>query len=88
MGYIKHIENGYIVSLQTNAPVGTENCTEEEYNSIMDALKNAPSPKEGYGYRLKEDLTWEEYELPVEDSTEHINDDYSEAGKILLGVSE
>lgn len=80
MGYIKHIENGYIVSLQTNAPVGTENCTEEEYNNIMNALKNAPSPKDGYGYRLKEDLTWEEYKLPVEEIIEEATEtDYINA---------
>lgn len=72
MGYIKHVENGYIVSVQTNAPLGTENCTEEEYNNIMNVLKNAPTQKDGYGYRLKEELTWEEYELPIveEEATE------------------
>lgn len=80
MRYIKHIVDGYIVSLQTNAPIGTENCTEEEYNNILHVLKNQPTPKDGYGYRLKEDLSWEEYELPVEEIIEEATEaDYINA---------
>ncbi len=62
MKYVKQINNGYIVSIGTNG-YGTE-ITESEYNTILDAIHNKPK-REGYDYRLREDLTWEEYELPV-----------------------
>lgn len=38
--------------------------TESEYNAILDIIRNKPTAREGYNYRLKTDLTWEEYELP------------------------
>lgn len=38
-----------------------EEITEEEYNGLMTIIRNRPV-REGYGYKLKTDLTWEEYE--------------------------
>ena len=37
--------------------------TEERYNEIFAIVENKPIPREGYDYRLKDDLTWEEYKL-------------------------
>lgn len=53
----------YIVSIGTGYG-GTE-ITEEEYDTIMEVIHNA-SHAEGKGYRLRTDLTWEEYDLPPE----------------------
>lgn len=38
----------------------------DAYNEILTIIQNQPTPKEGFGLRLKTDLTWEEYELPIE----------------------
>ena len=63
MRYYKIIENGYLVGIGTG--VGGIKITEEEYNSILAHIQSCPIAEEGYGYRLKEDLTWELYELPI-----------------------
>ena len=31
---------------------------------ILAVIRNKPTPRDGYDYRLKTDLTWEEYALP------------------------
>lgn len=61
--YQKNVENGYIVSLVKGVSNG--NITEEEYNTILDIISNKPTPPQGYDYKLREDLTWELYELPA-----------------------
>ena len=69
MRYYKIIDNGYLTAIGTGNG-GTE-ITEEEYNSLLEHIRNCPSAEEGYGYRLKEDLTWELYELPIIDDSEN-----------------
>ena len=61
MKYNKQVSNSYISAIGTGH--GGVEITEDEYNAIMDVIKNRPSA-EGKGYRLKTDLTWEEYDLP------------------------
>lgn len=56
--------NGYIIGFSNS-----DNTDEE--NSISEALKNAPTPPQGYGCRLKEDLTWELFELPTSTETDN-----------------
>lgn len=63
-------ENGYITSIARGVSDG--NISAEEYGEIKRILKSKPIPPEGYGYRLKCDLTWEAFELPV--ITEDIGD--------------
>lgn len=63
MKFFKTIENGYIVALQTVE--GQTEITEQEYNEILEIIHNKPMDDIGYGYKLKEDLTWELYELPI-----------------------
>lgn len=46
--------------------------TEEKYAQIMEIIRNKPH-KDGYDYRLREDLTWEEYELPKPEEDENID---------------
>ena len=79
----KQITDNYITAIGTGYG-GTE-ITEAEYNKIMSIIQNRPTA-DGKGYRLKTDLTWEEYDLPPEpepsDEDEISND---EALEILLG---
>ena len=86
MRYSKIVIDGYIAGL------GAQECrsnidgdiTEAEYNSIMAVIQNRPQA-DGKGYRLKTDLTWEEYDLPpvvLSDDDELSTD---EAMDILLG---
>ena len=68
--------------------------TEEKYNEIMAILKNRPSAPVGDSYRLTEDLQWELYELPKEETDEPIESDMTEieekakAYDIIMGVNE
>ena len=81
MRYYKTIENGYITAIGTGGG-GTE-ITESEYNQIMTVIQSKPPRTATTDFRLKTDLTWEEYERidPVE--PEEIDD--TEALDILLG---
>ena len=83
--YYKQIEDSYISAIATGYG-GTE-ITETEYNEILSVIQNRPTA-EGKGYRLKTDLTWEEYDLPPE--PEPSDDDElteAEALEIILGGS-
>ena len=85
MKYNKQVSNSYISAIGTGN--GGVEITEDEYNAIMDVIRNRPAA-EGKGYRLKTDLTWEEYDLPP--APEPSDDDEisnEEALNILLGGS-
>lgn len=84
--YQKNTENGYIVSVVSGVSKG--NISESEYLNIRALISDAPEAPDGFGYRLREDLEWELYELPEspeipEEATEA---DYREALE-RLGVS-
>ena len=81
MRYYKVIDDGYVLSVGTGA--GGAEITKEEYENIISAIRNRPSPEDGYDYRLKEDLGWDLVEVsPVEEDPD-ISD--SEALAIILG---
>lgn len=82
MRHYKQLADAYIVAIGTG-PGGTE-ITEAEYNSILAIIRNRPQAQ-GKGYHLREDLEWEEYDLPEEPKAddEEISDE--EALNILLG---
>lgn len=83
MRYNKQTSNNYILAIGTGYG-GTE-ITEAEYNEIMAIIHSRPTA-EGKGYRLKADLTWEEYDLPPEpepSDEDELSD--TEALNILLG---
>lgn len=82
MRYYKNIKDGYIQAIGMGA--GYAEITAEEYNEIMAIIRNRPEPLEGYDYRLRENLTWEEYQLPIIDPAEEEISD-SEALAIILG---
>lgn len=62
MRYFKTIDSGFVIFIGTGNG-GTE-ITEQEYSEILATISNKPTAREGYDYRLKTDMTWEEYELP------------------------
>jgi len=61
MRYYKKIETNYLIAIGTGA--GGPEITSAEYDQIMEIIKNRPQA-DGKGYKLKADLTWEEYDLP------------------------
>ena len=81
--FAQYNDSGTLLAIGTG-PGGVE-ITESEYNGIMAVIQNRPQA-DGKGYRLKTDLTWEEYDLPPkpEPSDEDELSD-AEALDILLG---
>lgn len=85
MLYFKHYDMEVGLYLQTLDGVGTGNITKSEYNEILSVIRNRPAAPDGYGYRLREDLTWELYELPaIEEAEEELTNE--EAYNIIMGV--
>ncbi len=82
--YWKSIIDGYIQAIgegTSDSPI-----TAEEYGIILEAIRSRPTPPDGYDYRLREDLSWVQYELPPEDPDPELTD--AEALAILLGEAE
>lgn len=67
MRYYKQLSDSYITAVGTG--YGGEEITEAEYNEIMSIIQSRPQAA-GKGYRLKTDLTWEEYDLPPQPEPE------------------
>ena len=85
MRYYTQIIDNYLTAIGTG-PGNTE-ITEAEYNQILSIIQNRPQ-SEGKGYRLKTDLTWEEYDLPpVPEPSDDDEISNEEALNILLGGS-
>ena len=85
MKYNKQVSNGYIYAIGTGN--GGVEITEDEYNAIMDVIRNCPAA-EGKCHRLKTDLTWEEYDLPPEpepSDEDELSD--AEALNVIMGVT-
>lgn len=82
MRYYKIVSDGYLTAIGTG-PGGTE-LTEAQYNEILAIIRSHPQ-EEGKGYHLREDLTWEEYDLPEETEPEDEEISDEEALNILLG---
>lgn len=84
MRYFKTTKNGIIYTIGKGELATGEEITEGEYNEILAVIKSCPH-RQGYGYRLMDDLTWEEYELPPVTEEDPSSD---EALSILLGGDE
>ena len=81
--YCQYNDSGILLAIGTGAG-GTE-ITEVEYNEIMAIIQSCPNV-DGKGYRLKADLTWEEYDLPPEpEQSDEDEISAEEALDILLG---
>ena len=59
--WYKQIENGYIVAIGIGG--GGVSITEEEYNEIMTIIQSKPPRANATDYHLREDLTWEAFEI-------------------------
>ena len=84
MRYNKHINGDYITAIGTGD--GGIEITKTEFDELLALIKNNPTPSEGHGYRLRVDLTWEEYELPPVVVRDEVTDE--EALRIILGEEE
>ena len=84
MRYYKIIEDDYIKGIGNGC--GGNEITEKEYNEINEIIKNKPQ-SEIYGYKLKSDYTWEEYELPPKEETKELSEieQKAQAYDILIG---
>jgi hypothetical protein len=81
--------DGYIVAF---GKAENEEAT-EEYNRLTEVMKSKPVAESGFDYRLKEDLTWELFELPIIEETPTETEATeaelkSQAYDILMGVTE
>ena len=61
MKHYKMIADGYIALIGIDC--GGEEITEQEYNTIMDAIRSKPSAPEGCDYKLTANLEWELHEM-------------------------
>lgn len=80
MRHFKQEINGYIPGIGTGD--GYIEITENEFNNIRAIIQNKPEETATIGYRLKTDLTWEQYEKEPEPEPDL---DDSELIDILLG---
>ena len=65
MTYFKFVADGYIVSLSTGR--GAIQITRQEYDMLLEIIRDKPDDPEGYRYMLRDaDLQWELVELPPE----------------------
>lgn len=83
MRYYKLVNDGYILAVGTG--LCGEEISEEYFNKVLNVIKHKPARTATTDFRLKEDLTWEEYEVPPEPEPEPTADEILD---IVLGVSE
>ena len=60
--FYKYINDKFIIGVGTGS--GSEEISEQEYNSILDKINNRPEAPEGYSYRLTTAMEWELCEVP------------------------
>lgn len=82
--YFKTMQNGYIPYITTGS--GDIEITKEEYDNIFEVICNRPENEPGIDYRLKEDLTWESYEVEIidEDELEISNEEFMDMVEEVL----
>ena len=59
--FYKEVSDGYIMSIGVGT--GSTEITEQEYNAIRSVIANKPEETETTDYMLRDDLTWEAYEV-------------------------
>ncbi len=82
--FYKKVENGYLLAIGKD--MGGTEITEEEYNHILSVARAKPPATDTTDYRLREDLTWEEYPIDPPDPDPEI--DEAEAYAIIFGGAE
>lgn len=83
MRYYKLIENGYITAIGTGGG-GTE-ITGQEYVEIMSVIQNKPPRTATTDWRLKFDLTWEEYGRIDPEPEPEAPDNFEESAQYIIG---
>lgn len=64
MRYYKLINDGYLIAVGTG--MGGTEISADAYSFLLSVIQSRPTDApDGCNYRLKADLTWELYELPV-----------------------
>ena len=72
--------NGYICGVVSGSSTLGNAITEEEYSHIKSIIFDKPAAPDGYGYRLRENLEWELYAVPIPETPEEADEgDYSAA---------
>lgn len=84
MRYYRNDKDGYLLGIGQYG-VGTE-LTRDEYDSIAEIIRSKPPRTEAADYRLKTDLTWEEYQI-VPQPDEPTVEDKAEGYDILMGMT-
>lgn len=84
MKYYKNLNANCIQSLSVG--VGGVEITEDEYNQILDVIKNKPVDVPGYYFKLTVDLQWEK--TVREPVTEEYTSDDLTAEKKLTKIKE
>ena len=59
-------DNGYIIAVEKS---------DSNYGDVLNSINTRPTAPDGYGYRLREDLAWELYELPVVEVSDEITNE-------------
>lgn len=86
MKYYKIEKDGYILAIGIDIQ-GIE-ITKEEYENIKQVISEPPAAKIGYGYKLTENLQYEEYEMVANENELTETEQKAQAYDILTGVSE
>lgn len=66
MKFYKQISDGYIVAIGTAESAVTGEITQAEYEQLAGMIAERPAAPKGKYYRMKTDLTWELYDMPIE----------------------
>ena len=84
MKYFENVLDGIVVAVSMGN--GSIEIPKERYDAILEAFAKKPQPTDTIDYRLREDLTWESYEIEPPDPDPDV--DEAEALNILLGGAE
>jgi len=80
--FYKIITGGYITAIGTGT--GGEEITEQEYNEILNVIRNKPQATATTDYMLKENLTWEAYTLEPVPEPDPTPEEIAEALEAIL----
>jgi len=81
MKYYRVISGGYILAVGVD--IGGEEITEAEYNELLGIIRSKPAATDTTDYRLRENLTWDSYEVEPPDPDPEL--DGEDVLEILLG---
>lgn len=91
--YYKNVQDGFIVGIGTANGTAENEISEQEYNAILDALKNRPKDTPEVIYRITEQLEYIPFTIePEEPEVSFDNEDfvagYQQALIDLLSLEE